>query len=110
MPKELDIYTVIGSIIAIALAILSPSIPAISTAIGPIAWLSFFIILIVIVFLINWYLNTKNEKAILERKIIEIINQNKEIKNELIFLKERFKTLEDFAEVKARISLLEKKR
>ncbi|MEK6927437.1 MAG: hypothetical protein AABX11_03310 [Nanoarchaeota archaeon] len=106
MQKEYDIYSLIGIIIAIALAVLSPTMPSIISKIGMIGLIAIGTILIAIVILTNVYLDSKKEKEYLKNKIEELIKEQKDIKFEVTFLKERFKTLEDLAKVKAEIELI----
>lgn len=108
MAKGFDIYTIIGLIIAIALAIFSPNMPKISST-GIIAWLVTFIILVLIVILINFYLNSQSEREIMKNKIESINKSNKDIDKEITFLKERFKTLEELTEVRIEIKAIKKR-
>jgi len=109
MQKGIDIYTIMGIIIAIGLAIISPSIPKISTSIGILGVVTIFIVLIAIVILTNSYLENRKEKEIIKNSFINLREEMKNNNVEMKFLKERFKTLEDLSKVKADVELLKGK-
>jgi divalent metal cation (Fe/Co/Zn/Cd) transporter len=109
MYKNSDIYTVLGILIAVALAIFSPNMPKISSTIGFITGIVIFVIVFLLVLLLNFYLNERRKRNVLEIKIEKITKQIEENKKDLFFLKERFKTLEDFAETKVKLDIIEKK-
>ncbi|MDP1695819.1 MAG: hypothetical protein Q8L29_02830 [archaeon] len=107
--KGFDPYTIVGIIIAITLAIFSPSVPKINSSGSIIIWLVTFIILVLVVILINLYLNSNTERNIIKRKIDEIEKHNKKLIEEIAFLKERFKTLTDLTEVRTEIKFIKNK-
>ncbi|MEK6855759.1 MAG: hypothetical protein AABX66_01225 [Nanoarchaeota archaeon] len=108
MPKEYDLYSLVGVIVAIALAILSPTMPSIITTLGVIGLIAIFIVVMAIVILINVYLKSKKDKEILKNKIEIFSEENKKTQLEINFLKERFKTLEDLARVKVELEYLKR--
>ena len=108
MERRFDVYSLLGILIAIALAILSPNIPKIS-AIGFIIILVIFIFLVILIILLNLYLSERRKRQEIEDKTIKLGKEIETLYNEISFLKERFKTIEDLSETKAKISIIERR-
>lgn len=106
MSKGIDVDTIIGILIAIAVSIFSPNIPQIKSTWILIGGLIFVIIIIAVVILLNIYLDEKKGK---DERLENISQENNNIKKELEFLKDRFKTLEDLSIVRAKVDLIEKR-
>lgn len=94
---------------AIALAIFSPNMAKINSAIGLVNGIIIFFIFLLLVILLDIYLRERRRKKDMENKIEELSDKFTSIAKELDFMKERFKTLEDFSEVKAKVNLLERR-
>ena len=108
MPKEFNFYTLLAITVAIGLAILSPNIPKISSTIGLINGLIILFLLILLIILLDVYLNERRKKITLESRTNKITENIQKIKEEISFLKERFKILEDLSDVRTKIKILEK--
>ena len=102
----------VANIIAIALMIIislyqfSPEL----NKVGFVWIIGIVAIIISVAFLVNlvanFFINLIKQINELEDKNKELLDKNEEINKEINFLKERFKTLEDFAEVKATVKLI----
>ncbi len=108
MVRESNVYTLLAILIAIGLAIFSPNIPKISSTIGLINGLLIFFLLILLVMLLDVYLNERRKRIILELKSEKFMKNIEDINKEISFIKERFKIIEDLSETKAIIKLMEK--
>ena len=97
MTRNIDVWTIIGILISIGAALV---IPSISTTYSPIM-IAVIAIAILVILIVNEYLKIKNE--------IEITTKNyEEIRKEINFLEERFKTAKEVAELRARLEMIER--
>jgi len=109
MQEGFNIYTILSIMIAIALAIFSPSMPKINSTINLINGLVIFFIILLLVILLDIYLKERRRKREIENKVEEINKKTELINGEISFLKDRFKTLEDLSTTKAKLELIEKR-
>lgn len=108
--KEFDAWALIGLLMSIALAIITPSLsPIITSPQGLVITIGIVFIALLVIIITNEYLKSKRKIRGIEEKMKEMTATAAELKNEYDRLEERFKTIEQLTEIRERLARLEGK-